>query len=79
MNLETMTGRMRDYNSSVAPGSECNAWADYVADCRQRLAAMPWDDGARYAAIPDGMADYWLTVANGASPDYNPHTGDRET
>ena len=70
--LEYLTERMREYNRQVAPGSECSAWQDYLADCVAIHKELPWD-------VPDldasTMADYWIDVANGVSDDYDADTG----
>jgi hypothetical protein len=66
--VEDVDAAMRDYNRERAPGSECNAWQDYVAD----LAKLDSDDAQ---AITD-FADYWLLVADGECADYDLETGE---
>ena len=44
--LKIVAAEMRDYNRRVAPGSECAAWQDFVADCFRRYDVAPWEDAA---------------------------------
>ncbi len=84
--IADITDAMMRYNGSVAYGSECNAWQDYVDDCRRVSGKMPWDewqnaDGEFVANgdtdAPDDFAVYWLAVADGKSTDYTPESGSK--
>jgi hypothetical protein len=44
--LKILAAEIRDYNRRVAPGSECAAWQDFVADCFMRYDVAPWEDAA---------------------------------
>ena len=58
--LKIVAAEMRDYNRLVAPGSECAAWQDFVADCFRRYDVAPWEDAAEeIEPVQDGV-NYWL-------------------
>ena len=88
--LTEISDLMAEYNRDVAPGSECSAWQDYVADCWSELGCGPGGhgpasgDGTATAYLdggvypPETFREYWLAVAAGKSTDYNGDTGDRE-
>ena len=75
MTAEILTAKMRDYNRSVAPGSECNAWQDYWADFHEEHGFGP----STYpeTEVGQSFADYWADVANGVSDEYHARTGGR--
>ncbi len=75
--LATLTRWMSDYNHAVAPGGECAAWGDYVADCHARLDCAPWSDDHADRVVPADMAEYWTSVADGTCPDYDATDGSR--
>jgi hypothetical protein len=55
-------------------GRKCGAWADLAEHSRKRLGQLPWNlPGSLSVTRP--FADYWLAVADGASPDYDAETG----
>ena len=61
MTHEQLLKAMREYNQSVAPGSECVAWQDYVEDCNLQYGDAPW---RLTGEIDDaGFAEYWHDVA----------------
>lgn len=68
--LEYLTERMHEFNRSVAPGTECEAWQDFVNDCMEVLGTMPWDD-PDLAVTDSNFWGYWIDVANGVASDYN--------
>ena len=78
MTITTLNKLMRDYNRTVAPGSECDAWGDYVDDCCLMLKNTPWDleNSRPETTISPGFGSYWCDVAAGENPDYNPDTGE---
>lgn len=69
LKIEGVDEAMREFNRSVTPGSESNAWQDYQAD----LHALDTTD----PAVAQRHADYWLKVAAGESDDYDSETGSR--
>ena len=73
--LSEITEEMETFNSSVAPGSECNAWADYVGDACERLGMEPWDGRAEWTAVPEDFAEYWLAAAECSNIDYDKDGG----
>lgn len=81
-----ITAAMHRYNNSVAYGSECNAWQDYVEDCYQATGRAPWaewqDAEGEFSTVAemdasDEFAAYWLAVATGESSDYVADSGAR--
>lgn len=62
MKLSELNELMADYNGQVAYGSECMAWADFVADCYERLGLAPWNARAINTDVPQDMAEYWIDV-----------------
>ena len=75
--LKIVAAEMRDYNRRVAPGSECAAWQDFVADCFRRYDVAPWEDAAEeIEPVQDGV-NYWLRIASGENYEYNTETGAR--
>lgn len=84
--LAEITAAMHNYNNTVAYGSECSAWQDFVEDCHAAVGRAPWaewqdDDGEFHAAadldVSDDFAAYWLAVANGSSADYESESGSK--
>lgn len=75
MTYEDITAAVKAYNASVAYGSECNAWQDYVADVFQRTGDTPWSEEISEDEADDDFAAYWLAVASGESDDYDAETG----
>ena len=75
MTAGDLTDRMREYNRTVAPGSECAAWQDYVEDYISEHDETPWSDPDR--EVDRLFADYWVDVANGCSDEYHKETGGR--
>lgn len=73
--LKQIHDAMWRYNQAVAYGSECNAWADFVADCYTQLGVAPWTESD--GAAPSDFVEYWQAVADGKSDDYTVGTGDR--
>jgi hypothetical protein len=47
-----------------------DAWKDFAADCRERLKVSSLTAAAGVDA-PADFSDYWLSVATGASEDYD--------
>lgn len=77
MTLKIVAAEMRDYNRRVAPGSECAAWQDFVADCFRRYDVAPWEDAVEeIEPVQDGV-DYWLRITSGGNYEYNAETGAR--
>ena len=54
--LSELTDEVRDHSSECAPGSECQIWQDYVAECYDLLGCAPW--GAD-RTLPTGFAAAW--------------------
>lgn len=77
ISIATVTEAMRAYNREVAPGSECNAWQDYIDDCVERYDATPWVIAECKRVIEEDFADYWMEVACRRSPAYDVDTGAR--
>jgi len=77
MKLHELNAIMNAYDNTVAYGSECNAWQDFVADCFDMLGTAPFSDANRNDPVPDEMEEYWTDVADGCSDDYDAHTGTR--
>jgi hypothetical protein len=77
MTLQQTYDAMHSFNRSAAPGSECSAWQDFVADCHSRLGYAPWADEHWDDEVPADFADYWSDVAAGRSGDYDPENGAR--
>lgn len=75
MTLQDLTDFMRRYNRFAAPGSECNAWQDYVQDCYTIYLVPPWHEEELEVSEP--FAEHWLRVAAGQHEDYDPETGAR--
>lgn len=73
--LNTIHDIVRAYNRQAAPGSECNAWQNFVSDTYSRFGIAPWNDGAFDIEVPKDFADYWSEVAAGESADYDAETG----
>jgi hypothetical protein len=77
--ISKITNEMKLYNRFAAPGSECNAWQDFHADCHARFGFGPDDDAARCLIAPEDFVEYWLAVVNDKSDDYEPETGARKS
>ena len=75
MTADILTAMMRDYNQSVAPGSECNAWQDYWADFCETYGNSPASHPD--VVVSDNFRDYWVDVTNGVSDEYHADTGGR--
>jgi hypothetical protein len=76
MTLQELREIMETYNRDVAPGSECNAWGDFVEDCYDKLGCSPWDDNRQTEELDRDFAAYWVRVAAVENEDYNA-AGDR--
>jgi hypothetical protein len=72
--LSYLTRRMHEFNAHVAPGSECNAWQDYVEHVHGYFGVMPWD-GPDLIVDDDTLWGYWMSVANGVSGEYDARGG----
>lgn len=77
MNLKIVAAEMRNYNSRVAPGSECAAWQDFVADCFMRYDVAPWEDAAEGIEPVQLGVNYWHCIASGENSQYHAATGAR--
>lgn len=77
--LDAIYTSMKRYNNTVAFGSECNAWQDFVADCFSQLGFAPWADEHWPNEMPEDFAAYWLDVSSSNSRDYDAETGARIT
>lgn len=75
--LKIVAAEMRDYNRRVAPGSECAAWQDFVADCFMRYDVAPWEDAAADIEPVRKAVDYWHRIASGGNCQYHAATGAR--
>jgi hypothetical protein len=75
--LKIVAAEMRDYNSRVAPGSECAAWQDFVADCFMRYDVAPWEEAAEEIEPVQEGVNYWLRIASGENYEYHAATGAR--
>lgn len=75
--LDKIAAAMTDFNRRVAPGGECAAWEDFVADCYERYDVAPWDDAAENVALVQDFVDYWLRVSRGENYEYDAKTGAR--
>jgi len=75
--LKIVAAEMRDYNRRVAPGSECAAWQDFVADCFMRYDVAPWEDAAEDIEPVQEGVDYWHRIASGENCQYHAATGVR--
>jgi len=76
--LSEVATAMHKYNSSVAYGSECEAWGDFYNDTISTLGANPhdpYDADGEPVEVTEEFAEYWLKVAAGESPDYDAETG----
>jgi len=60
---------MRDLNSNVAPGSECQAYADFVREVCDKFGGYP--DQVRDLIVPQTFGEYWTAVGFGESDDYD--------
>lgn len=56
--LRKIHDEMHSYNRATAPGSECNAWQDFVVDSDDRLGMSPWDDKGFETETPEDFAAY---------------------
>jgi hypothetical protein len=75
MTLKDLTDIMRRYGQVASPDRDCDAWRDYLQDCRAvYLSAAPWDESME---ISEGFARHWIRVAAGASNVYDYETGAR--
>jgi hypothetical protein len=77
--IDAIYTSMKRFNNAAAPGSECNAWQDFVAESYNRLGFAPWADEHWQDELPDEFATYWQEVANGECSDYAADTGARLT
>jgi hypothetical protein len=77
MTLKIVAAEMRDYNRRVAPGSDCAAWQDFVADCFMRYDVAPWEDAAEDIEPVQEGVDYWHRIASGENCQYHAATGAR--
>lgn len=62
--LKTVNDWMQRFNRTAAPGSECGAWQDFVADSFERYRMSPTDDRAEDVEPSQDFVDYWLDVAD---------------
>ena len=65
--LGQLIDAMREYNRTVAPGSECSAWGDFVEDYLLHFEGLPWHD-AESEDEPAGneFGPYWEAVSDGS-------------
>ena len=75
MTADILTAMMRDYNRSVAAGSQCNAWRDYWQDFCETYGNSP--SSHPDTEVSDNFRDYWIGVINGVSDEYRAETGGR--
>lgn len=61
--LKTVYDSMHYFNRFAAPGSECVAWGDFIANCYDRYEMAPWDERAEEVEPVQDFVDYWLGVA----------------
>lgn len=73
--LAELNNWMKEYNGECAPGSECNAWQDFVQSAYEDYKVAPWSDEALEITVDDDFADYWIDVSSGDASDYK--NGDR--
>ena len=78
MTLTEIHEDMKRYNGSVAYGSECTAWGDFVDSCHTVLGRAPWEDedDGQDTEVPEEFSTYWTSVADDKSGDYTDQ-GDR--
>ena len=69
--LKQLHDAMWSYNQSVAYGSECAGWQDFVADSFRRFGMAPWADETGKVEVPQDFESYWLLVAEIESEDYD--------
>ena len=74
MTFKAVYTAMTQYRERAAPGRTCDAWADFAEHSRKRLGQLPWNLPGSLS-VTRKFADYWLAVADGASPDYDAATG----
>lgn len=65
VSIATVDAAMRAFNREAAPGSECQEWQDYVADCDRRYGAPPWKLIERRVVVDPDFISYWMTIAVG--------------
>lgn len=76
LTLADVHAEMKRYNRSVAPGSECNAWQDFVADSYATHKCAPWVDAADDVMPEFTWIAFWVDVARGnMSSRYDAETG----
>ena len=71
MKLKEINEALVFFNREVSPGSECEAWGDFVAECYKNFGIAPWDDGADAVEVPLDMSAYWLSITRFENDDYN--------
>jgi hypothetical protein len=76
--LSTVSRLMKEFNASVAPGSECAAWGDFVNDCKEHYGVMPWSDEAEEIEPSQNFVEFWLAVSNNETPDGGPYYYDKD-
>lgn len=77
MTLTELTMHMRSFNRCAAPGSECNAWQDYLQDMKVIYGVNVMHDTDDEIDVSEETETYWTDVASGLSGDYHPETGAR--
>jgi hypothetical protein len=60
-----------------APGHDCTAWWNFVDVCRYTYNCEPLHPKAATITPTPFHTEYWLAVADGKSPEYDPHTGQK--
>ena len=73
--LKEIHDAMWRYNQTVAYGSECNAWGEFVAASYRELGRAPWDDAHGGDDVPKDFAEYWAEVAEGKNEQFDAETG----
>lgn len=73
--LKSVHDEMLRFNAYAAPGSECNAWQDFVADSFKEYGVGPWSDAAHDIEVSRAFAVYWTDVALGVAGPYDENGG----
>lgn len=60
MRLDILTDRIRDYERTLAPGSETALWGEYVEQMRDQVGVSPLRDLDDYPDVPEDEAAWWI-------------------
>ena len=66
LTVADLTNAMLHHRQTCAPGSECQAWQDFVAYCWEEYCHGPRDPELEHIVAPKSACVRWLAIADGS-------------